>query len=337
MNTKIKELDYSNLRQVILDSPQQLIKGSLLAEKVKVSGNFSRLVISGMGGSALPGELLQMYLDQLDKNSLEIYLNRTYSLPPQSFSNSLNFFLSYSGNTEETLSGLKEALEKKLSPIIGFSTGGKLEENFKQHNLPLVTIPSGIEPRCATGYFFSSMLKILVNSGLVKDETQKLLETVEKLKSEEKYIEELGQTMVQKIKGRTPIIYASNFFRPLAMIWKIALNENAKTPAFYNVYPELNHNEMVGYTLPQSPFHILTFLNKQDHPQIQKRMHITAELLKEKGIKTTFIEIPAEKNIFYTIFYTLILGEWISYYLALEYGQDPTPVIMVEKLKDLLK
>jgi glucose/mannose-6-phosphate isomerase len=336
MQTKIKELDHSNLRQVILDSPQQLLRGIELAEKIKVTGNFSRLVISGMGGSALPGDLLKMYLSRLDETSLEIYLNRTYSLPPQSFQNSLNFFASYSGNTEEALSCLNEALAKNLSPIIGFSTGGELGKIFQKNNLPLITLPSGIEPRCATGYFFSSMLRVLADSGLIKDETPKLFEAVQKLKKEEAIIEELGKDIAQKIKGCTPIIYASDFFCPLAMIWKIALNENAKTPAFYNVYPELNHNEMVGYTLPQSQFHILTILNKQDHPQNQKRMHITAELLKEKNIETTFIEIPDE-HIFTTIFYTLILGEWISYYLALEYDQDPTPVVMVEKLKDLLK
>jgi glucose/mannose-6-phosphate isomerase len=336
MNTKIKELDRSNLRQVILDSPQQLSRGMELAEKIKVAGNFPHLVISGMGGSALPGELLKMYLSQVEGNSLEIRLNRNYSLPPQSLSNSLNFFASYSGNTEETLSCFNEALGKSLSPIISFSTGGELGKICQKNNLPLITLPSGIEPRCATGYFFSSMLRILVNSELIKDEIPKLFEAALKLKKEEATIEELGKNIAQKIKGRTPVIHVSDFFRPLAMIWKIALNENAKTPAFYNVYPELNHNEMVGYTLPQSQFHILTILNQQDHPQIQKRMHITAKLLKEKNIETTFIEIP-EGHIFTTIFYTLILGEWISYYLALEYNQDPTPVVMVEKLKGLLK
>jgi glucose/mannose-6-phosphate isomerase len=180
------------------------------------------------------------------------------------------------------------------------------------------------------------MLKVLVNSGILKDETPQLLAAAKQLQGAAKNMEELGRAIAQKIKGQTPIVYTSDFFRPLAMIAKIALNENAKTPAFYNVYPELNHNEMVGYTLPQGKFHILTFTSSQDHSQIQKRMHITAELLKEKGIETTFVEMP-EGHIFYTIFYAIILGEWISYYLALAYNQDPTPVMMVEKLKGLLK
>ena len=116
---------------------------------------------------------------------------------------------------------------------------------------------------------------------------------------------------------------------------EIKINENAKTPAFYNFFPELNHNEMVGYTLPQGKFHIITLLDKEDHPQNIKRMRATAKLLKNKGIDTTIIEMQ-DSNIFNTIFTTLLLGDWTSYYLALEYKQDPTPVDMVEELKKQL-
>jgi glucose/mannose-6-phosphate isomerase len=119
------------------------------------------------------------------------------------------------------------------------------------------------------------------------------------------------------------------------MIWKIKINENAKTPAFWNFYPELNHNEMVGFALPQGKFHIVTLLDKNDHPQDIKRMKITAKLMKKKGIDTTLIELE-DKDIFNTIFSALTLGDWVSYYLALEYGQDPTTVDMVEDLKKLL-
>jgi len=147
--------------------------------------------------------------------------------------------------------------------------------------------------------------------------------------------EETGRTIAQKLTGKTPIIYSSAKFAALALIWKIKINENAKTPAFYNFYPELNHNEMVGWTLPQGKFHIITLLDPNDHPQNIKRMKITAELLKKKGTKTTLVEM--EKSfVLNTIFNTLLLGDWVSYHLALEYGQDPTPVDIVEDLKKKL-
>ena len=147
--------------------------------------------------------------------------------------------------------------------------------------------------------------------------------------------ENQGKKIAQKLIGKTPIIYAADKLRAIAMVWKIKINENAKTPAFYNVFPELNHNEMVGFTLPQGKFHILTLLDKNDHPQVIKRMKITAKLYAQKGIETTLIEIN-KQDIFSLIFQTLLLGDWISYYLALAYKQDPTPVKMVEDLKKML-
>jgi glucose/mannose-6-phosphate isomerase len=119
------------------------------------------------------------------------------------------------------------------------------------------------------------------------------------------------------------------------MIWKIKINENAKTPAFWNYFPELNHNEMVGFTLPQAKFHILLLMSEKEHSQNIKRMKITSELLRKKGVETTFINMPGNDT-FENIFSTLILGDWTSYYLALAYNQDPTPVEMVEDLKKLL-
>jgi glucose/mannose-6-phosphate isomerase len=119
------------------------------------------------------------------------------------------------------------------------------------------------------------------------------------------------------------------------MIWKIKINESATTPAFYNVFPELNHNEMAGWNIPQGKFHIITLLDKDEHPQVIKRMRITADFLKEKGVKTTIIEMEGS-DILGKIFNTLLLGDWVAYHLALSYGQDPTPAKMVNDFKKLL-
>jgi glucose/mannose-6-phosphate isomerase len=196
-------------------------------------------------------------------------------------------------------------------------------------------LPFVSQPRYATGLFFSAMLKILANSGFIKLNEKDILEKAEQLEKVVAKLESKGRLITEKIIGKTPVIYSSDKLHAISMIWKIKINENAKTPAFYNVYPELSHNEMVGFTLPQGKFHILTLMNKKDHPQITKRMKITAKLYKKKGIDTTLIE-TSDNDAFDTIFSTLILGDWISYYLALEYKQDPTPVKMVEDLKKML-
>ena len=337
---KNNPLDRENLRQVIIDSPKQIAVGLKLAKNIKIKGNFKSLEISGMGGSSLPANILRIYLNDLylknpKKNkSLGIFQNRFYSLPHEAYDQCLNFFASYSGNTEETIASFKEAIKAKL-PSVGFATDGKLAELCQKNNIPCVILPAGIQPRYATGYFFGAMFQVLVNSRIVENKDKELIILSKKLNHDILRLESRGKEIAKKLIGKTPIIYSSPKYKALAMIWKIKINENAKTPAFYNFFPELNHNEMVGFTLPQGKFHIITLIDKKDHPQNIKRMKITAELLKKKGIDSTLIEMP-DANIFNTIFSTLILGDWVSYYLALAYKQDPTPVAIVEDLKKKL-
>ena len=304
MKKKENVLDKENLRQVILDFPKQFATGLEIAKGIKVEGNFKSLEISGMGGSSLPANILRIYLSSLSKpssakKSFGIFQNRFYSLPHEAYGDCLNFFASYSGNTEETISSLKEAIKHKL-PSVGFATGGKLEELCRNNNIPCVILPSGIQPRYATGYFFAAMFQVLVNSGMVEDKGKEIIKLATKLESEIKKLEKRGKALAKKMAGKTPVIYASPKYKALAMIWKIKINENAKTPAFYNFFPELNHNEMVGYSLPQGKFHIITLMDPNDHPQNIKRMRVTSQILKKKGIDTTIIEME-NSNIFNSI------------------------------------
>ena len=331
-NKNTNSLDKSNLHQVILDFHKQFDEGIKLAENIKLEGDFDKVVISGMGGSAFPGEIVRTYLEA-DNKSFPVFANRTYSLPHGINEKTLNIFCSYSGNTEETLSSLKEAIEKKL-PAVGISSGGELEKVCLENNIPFVKLPFVVQPRYALGYFFSVILKIMSNSRLI-EENFSFLSSEEKLTETTKKLEQLGKELAEKSKNKTLVIYASNQWKILAKIWKIKLNENTKIPAFWNYFPELNHNEMVGFTLPQSNFFVFLLKDSDDHKQNQKRMEATSKLYKEKGIDSETLEIAGE-NTFEKIFSTLILGDWISYYLAILYNQDPTPVEMVEKFKKLI-
>ncbi|HYM65331.1 MAG TPA: bifunctional phosphoglucose/phosphomannose isomerase [Candidatus Sulfotelmatobacter sp.] len=327
-------IDKSNFRQFILDVPSQFGIGFDIAKNIKLEGEFTSLLVSGMGGSALPANLLKAYCENLGIN-LPIQINRSYSIPQNSLNkNTLNFVASYSGNTEETLSSLENLKENNLS-FIGFSSGGKLEEKCKEYGMPHIKLPvpyPNYQPRMGTGYFFGSMYQVLINQGLVKDNTLELVSLSEKLKEKMNEYEQKGKDLSQKIKGYTPIIYSSSKFKSVAMIWKIKINENAKTPAFWNYFPELNHNEMVGFTNPQSKFIVLMLKDLNDNPKNQKRYEATANLLKEKGINSEIFDLEGE-NLFLKMFLSISLSDWTSYYLALEYGQDPTPVDMVEELK----
>lgn len=336
----MENIDKQNLRQVIIDSPKQIEAGLKLAQNINISGNFNSLMVSGMGGSSLPANILRIYLNELyirnpEKNKrIGIFQNRSYSLPPESYENCLNFFSSYSGNTEETVSSFKEAIKNNL-PSVGFASGGKILDMCRENNIPCVAFPSGIQPRYAVGYSFAAMFQVLSNIGMIEDKAEELAGLSKKLKQTALTLEEKGRELAGKLTGKIPVIYSSAKFKSLAMLWKIKINENAKIPAFWNFYPELNHNEMVGFTRPLGKFHVITLLDKSDHPQNIKRVKITADLLSQKGVETAIVEME-DDNVFNTVFSTLLLGDWVSYYLALANHQDPTPVDMVEDLKKLL-
>jgi glucose/mannose-6-phosphate isomerase len=338
-----KNVDKENLRQVILDAWKQFAVGVELAKDLKISGNFQSICVSGMGGSSLPADLLETYLahlrekDRKNNKSLRVIKNRGYKLPPEAYENCLNIFISYSGNTEETLSSLGEALKNKL-PSVGIAHGGKLIDVCKKNGVPTIIVPQVSQPRYATGYFFSGLLQIISNCGLIeKNFSREILASTEKLGRDTKKLEKKGQSLAEKMFKKTPLIHTTDRFKSVGRIGKIKINENAKTPCFYNYYPELNHNEMVGCTLPQTKFFVLTLLDKKEHPQMIKRMKITAGLLKEKDFEVALVDIPDSENMFLSVFSSLALLDWVSYYLALAYKQDPTPVAMVEDLKKKLK
>ncbi len=336
-------LDTYNFRQMILDSPDQFMVGSKIAGGIHLPGSFKSIMISGMGGSALPGNLLRVYLSDVARRGkltgqrLAIFQNRFYGLPHESFDECLNFICSYSGNTEETVAAFEEALANHL-PCIGFSSGGKVEAMCLEHGIPHVKMPipaEGFQPRVGTGYFVGAMYQVLVNQGLVPDTTKEIAGYAEVLKAKRTEYEERGRALSQKLKGVTPVIYSSVRYKSVAMIWKIKINENAKTPAFWNFFPELNHNEMVGFTLPQSKFSVVMLRDADDLPQNLKRFEVTAALLREKGVTVEVVEMEGD-SVFEKMFGSILVADFASYYLALEYGQNPTPVDMVEQLKAML-
>jgi glucose/mannose-6-phosphate isomerase len=259
-------------------------------------------------------------------------------LPPESFYECLNFICSYSGNTEETIASFEEALENNL-PCVALSSGGKIEEMAKEHHVPHILLPipyENFQPRIGTGYFFGAMFQVLVNQGLVADVTKTLIKESLALKQCMGTLEEQGKLLAKKIAGKTPVIYSTARYKSVAMVWKIKFNENAKTPAFWNFFPELNHNEMVGWTLPQGKFIILMLRDLDTHQRVKKRFEITAQLLRENKVDVEILDIHG-KSVYTKVFTSILLGDFVSYHLALAYGQDPTPVDMVEKLKKLLK
>lgn len=329
----LNKIDKSNFRQVILDFPKQFLKALEFAKDKKVEGEFNKVLVCGMGGSAMPGDLIDAYLKS-KKINLPVEVYRGYNLPFSADKKTLVFASSYSGNTEETLACFEEANKKGLK-IIGFARGkSKLEKACQESNIPFIEYPDdgpNFQPRCALGYSFTSMISVLMNQGLISNVSDEIKDLAKSLRPEE--LEEQGKIMAKKIDNLIPIIYSSEKYEKVVpRICKIKINENSKTQAFYNVFPDLNHNEMVGFTRLIGNYHVVIFRDPEDHPQVLKRFEITSKILKEKEIPVTIIKMEG-KNALEKIFSSLLLFDWVSYYLAIEGGQDPTPVDMVEDLK----
>ncbi len=295
--------------------------------------SFKHILLLGMGGSHLAADVAKNISPELD-----ITIFEDYGLPKVSdefLKDSLVIASSYSGNTEEVVAGLTEALEKKLNCVV-ISVGGKLLETAKEKKLPYIQIPdTKIQPRSALGF------SVVALAHLLKDE--KLLSEIENLKGniESSNLEKQGKELAEHIKGNVPIIYTSRKNFGVAYNWKIKFNETGKIPAFYNVFPELNHNEMTGFDVTvhsaelSKNFIVIFIHDNDDHSQIKKRMDTTERLYEDRGIKTISLSLSgstfAEK-----IFNSLILADWTAFYTAAVYGAESNEVPMVEEFKKLI-
>jgi glucose/mannose-6-phosphate isomerase len=331
------EADKSNLRSVILDSLKQITNNLDFLNQLRLTRRpFDKITLCGMGGSALMDDFFQYFKDFTPlRLAIPLSAHNSYYLPGDADQKTLVIIVSYSGDTEEALSSFKEAQKQNLE-IAGITYGGKLGELFEQNKIPWIKIPDPkIPPRFSLGYQFNGLVRILMAYGLLAPFAQhQIQELSEKINPTE--IENQAKVLCQKLTNKIPIIYASEKNSLMAKLWKINFNENTKIPAFYNAFPELNHNEMVGFTKNLGPFSFLFLSESEDLVEIKNRMKLTAKIFGERHLPVDFIEIkgssPLEK-----LFYAQIMGNWVSYHLALFYGIDPTPVEMVEEFKKRLK
>ena len=256
-------------------------------ENLKITDSF---VLIGMGGSHLNADLLLAVDPHCD-----ITIHRDYGLPVVSSKKeqqSLFIASSYSGNTEEVIEAYELAKGKGLS-LAAIAVGGKLLEMAKADGVPYVALPdTGIQPRSALAFSFLALLALTRKDDLLK-ETQSLAFIINPAE-----IEQSGTDLAAAMKDHVPLIYSSRANETVAWNWKIKLNETGKIPAFYNVFPELNHNEMTGFDVVPSiqhltaPFHVVLLEDDDDHPKVQKRMDVLEALYTQRGMSVT--RIPLE-------------------------------------------
>jgi glucose/mannose-6-phosphate isomerase len=285
-----------------------------------------RLFICGMGGSGLPGEILSAFRDEFGIR-IPITTWKDYGLPPHWTKNTLFVFISFSGETAETISGLEAALKIKGAKIAVLTGGGKLEKISAAHRVPLVTFDQGgMMPRFALNPMFEGLVKI-VNLAEV---TAKRLPVPAPKKAQN------TANIIKFIDGKVPLLYTSQQLKSLAYIWKIWLNETAKTPAFIDQLPELDHNEIVGFESRTTPFRVIFIQDPSESELIKKRIALTGKLINKLGGQTLTIKLNG-KTKFERFWRGVYLGEATATKLAIMKKRDPREIRSIDTLKAWMK
>ncbi len=302
-------------------------------------GPVKNIVWAGMGGSALPAVTIASW----PKLRMPFEISRNYDIPEYVGAETLFIASSYSGNTEETLSALTQA-EERGAQIVVIAAGGKLAERAQEMNYPLFHIPAGIQPRMATFYFVNAFCHIIQPLDIAVADISELAQVGEWLKGEtaqwgaESPLQtNIAKQLATQLAGKTVIMYSGPELFPAANKWKICFNENAKNTAWVNQYPEFNHNEFIGWSSHpvEKPFAVVEIRSTLEHARVQKRFEVSERLL--SGMRPAPIVLaPKGDTLLQQLAWSFALGDFVSIYLGILNGVNPTPVELVEKLKQEL-
>lgn len=316
-----------------------------VTEKISINyGRPRKIIVSGMGGSAIGGNLLKDWLREILPIPIEVC--RDYRLPAYADDETLVLTVSYSGNTEETLSVFLEAVERRCM-LVAISSDGAIQEFSKKMGLPFVKLPEGYPPRSAIPYLFFPLVITLKKLGVLKGVDDEIREAIavlrqvrEEIKPETPTKKNLAKRIALDVEGSIPAIYGFGFYEGVALRIKTQFNENSKSPGVSLCFPELNHNETVGWTGKESltkNFTVILIRDRDEPPEIKTRIDVTRKLVFD-GKARKVIELGSTgKSKLAKMLSTMYVGDFASVYLAILYDLDPTPVEIIDELKKQLE
>ena len=322
--------------------------GNQVQEELEFSENidsiqYDSLLIMGMGGSGVSGDVLSLLSNEV--SSKKITVRKSYSIPKKIMEvKPFCLFISYSGNTEETLSGLNDAIKNNLDWAV-ISSGGKLIDLAIEHNKEYIKIPDGLQPRAAFGYLTQAVCKIVdIVEGTnflkeLRDVGNYLNEILNEEEDSEIFIE--AKKIAKQINKKTCIIYGGTDLTELvASRWKTQINENAKSKAFVGSMPEVHHNEILSWDADvegsKSNYVLILLRDNSENSQIAKRFDLTQKLLGEK-VEIINIEPKSKPTTLFKLMELVLLGDLFSISLADELNMIPEDIEGIENLKKLLE
>jgi len=341
-------IDKSGMVKVLESTPELFVEALKISEKIDVEDlrekEIFKVAFLGMGGSSIGGSLLKDW--GYENIPIPIEICRDSVIPQHLDEHTLAFAVSYSGNTKETLDAFMKALEKKCL-LVGVSSGGLLREYCLRYGIPYVNVPQGFQPRAALPYLFTPPAIILEKLGIIKKIGVEVADTIttlknvrEKIKASIPLNQNKAKNLALNIKDSFPVIYGFREYSSVAYRIKTQLNENSKIFCKFDVLPELNHNEVVGWeNLPPDKanlFSVILLRDMEEPPEIKVRFEILKEILSQKTTKIFEVYGEGETKLA-KMFSTLYLGDYLSFYLALLNQVDPTPIKTINHLKKELE
>lgn len=290
----------------------------------------SNVLISGLGGSGIGGKIVSQLV--WDACTVPIHVVNDYRLPAWVGPETLFIASSYSGNTEETLSTVEEAVARGAQ-MACITSGGKLKALAEKEGWNLTVIPGGQPPRTSFGYNAMQQLFVLAAYGLIeKGFEDDLLSAADLLIKDAGLIRTQAAAVANKIKGTVPVIYAETWFEGVAVRLRQQINENAKMLCWHHALPEMNHNELVAWAGGSKQFSVLMIRTPEDHPGTAKRMDLSKEIIGRYTDKIVELR-PAGTNRIERAYYMIHLADWLSYFMAVDRGVDPIEIEVIDYFK----
>ncbi len=341
----IRGVDTSGMYDILVRFPAQVEEALAIGKSARLPApprGITSIVLTGLGGSAIAGDLLRSYLAGTLK--VPLIVNRHYTLPAFVGRGTLVLVSSYSGNTEETNAAHRAAL-RRGARIVCISSGGTTARLAQRHRTPLITIPGGLPPRGALGYSFFPLLLALTRMGFVPTRAQEIRETLTILRAQVKSFADPASeanpavAIAMMLERRIGVVYAAaDLLEAVATRWRGQLEENAKTLAFSHTLPEMNHNEIVGWqvlTDAMKEMQVIFLRDSDDHARVQTRIDITRSLLLPSTGRIAEVWSQGVGRLA-RMFSLVQLADWVSLYLAVAHGVDPMPVTAIDRLKKAL-
>ncbi len=325
------------MKELVQNFTKQLQEALLIAEKAVITkGNstIKNVVITGLGGSGIGGTILSEIVSE--NCVVPIVVNKDYFIPNFVNENTLVIVSSYSGNTEETLNAFHQALTKKAQ-IVCVCSGGKILQLAKQHQLNFIEIPGGNPPRSCIGYSLVQLFKIFEVYNLAPSNLlTQTKNTIDLLNVEEKNIKEISTIIANQLTNKLTVIYTLGTCEGVAVRFRQQINENSKQLCWHHTFPEMNHNELVGWTEKNNDLVVVTFKTSFDYKRTQKRYEICKPLFEKLSNKVIDIEAKGSNKV-EQFFYLINVGDWISCYIADNKNIDAVEVNVITNLKNELE